>query len=359
MHKQRNAINFSGENIYAGIDVHLKHWTVTILTETRFHKKFTQPSDPSVLSSYLHTNFPGATYHSVYEAGFCGVWAHYELLKMKVNNIVVNPADVPTTQKEKLQKTDVRDSGKLARSLRAGELVSIHTPSISTMEARSLVRTRSCIVKDLTRMKQRIKSFLYLHGISYPDEFEKSDTHWSKRFMQWLHQIELTTAEGKEALCLLIRSAEELRKILLDATRRIRALSKDEKYREDFHLICTVPGIGLITGMTFLTEIEDIKRFYNTDKLAGFVGLVPTCHNSGPKEENGEMTFRGQSQIKTMLIESAWTAARIDPALCQSYAKLIHRMQANKVIIKIARKLLNRIYFVLKNKKEYVRAVVS
>jgi len=60
------------------------------------------------------------------------------------------------------------------------------------------------------------------------------------------------------------------------------------------------------------------------------------------------MTFRGQIHLKKGLIESAWVASRIDPALTHSFIKLCKRMEPNKAIIRIARKLLNRIYYTLK-----------
>lgn len=134
---QRKELNFSGQKIYVGIDVHLKSWSVTVLTEHLHHKTFTQPSSASTLIHYLTHNIPGGMYQSAYEAGFSGLWAHYELIKMGVNNIVVNPVDVPSTQKELLQKTDRVDSGKLARSLRSGELTAIYIPAKRTLEARS------------------------------------------------------------------------------------------------------------------------------------------------------------------------------------------------------------------------------
>ncbi len=64
----------------------------------------------------------------MYEAGFCGFWIHYRLVGLGIHNIVVNPADVPTTTSEKLRKTDAVDSAKLARSLRAGERKGIYVP---------------------------------------------------------------------------------------------------------------------------------------------------------------------------------------------------------------------------------------
>lgn len=64
MLNQRKELNFEGQNIYIGIDVHLKSWTVTILTETMPHKTFTQPPQAQILSAYLNEHFPNADYYS-------------------------------------------------------------------------------------------------------------------------------------------------------------------------------------------------------------------------------------------------------------------------------------------------------
>lgn len=360
MLKQSTELNFDGQNIFVGIDVHLKSWTVTILTEKLSHKTFTQPPSVETLNNYLGRNFPYGIYHSVYEAGFSGLWTHYRLKEMGINNIVVNPADVPTSQKEQMQKDDPTDSRKLARSLRSGDLKAIYIPSPATLEDRSLIRLRATLVKDMVRFKQRIKSFLYFYGIVYPQEFEKSGTHWSKRFMKWLNEgVLLQHESGTQAFKILIQEAEQQRKLLLEVTRKIRILSGNEKYANNMTLLRTIPGVGLITAITFLVEIENIERFGNSDHFAGFVGLVPNRHSTGGKENNGEMTLRGQDTLRKSLIESSWFAARFDPALNMSYHGYIKRMEPNKAIIRIARKVLNRIYYVLKNQAEYVPGVVK
>jgi transposase len=360
MHTQSTQLDFKGQNIFVGIDVHLKSWTVTILTEELAHKTFTQPASAEALHGYLNRTFPGATYNSVYEAGFSGFWAHYKLMEMGINNIITNPADVPTSQKEQLQKDDPTDSRKLARSLRAKELKAIYVPGLATLEDRSLVRMRATLVHDMVRFKQQVKSFLYFYGIQLPPQFEKSGTHWSKRFMKWLgEEVVLPHGSGTQALRLLVREVEQQRKLLLEVLAMVRNMSLQEKYAKDFALLRTIPGIGPITAITFLVAIENIDRFENTDHFAGFVGLVPNYHSSGEKSNDGEMTFRGNKALKSLLIESAWTAARSDPALIQSYLGYIRRMEPNKAIVRIARKVLNRMYYVLKNKTEYVPGVVK
>jgi hypothetical protein len=125
---------------------------------------------------------------------------------MGINNIEINPADVPipTSQKELLQKGDPTDSHKLARSLRAGSLRAIHVPSKQRLHERSLVRVRSNLVKEMSRFRATNKSFLYFYGISYPQEFESVGTHWSKGFMKWLKEnVSPEDTMSKESLLLI------------------------------------------------------------------------------------------------------------------------------------------------------------
>lgn len=356
---QSNKIDFNGQHIYVGFDVHLKSWKVTIMTEKLLHKTFTQPPKPKILHQYLVRNFPGGIYHSAYEAGFCGYWIHNQLKDLGIDSIVVNAADIPTTGKEKIQKDDARDSNKIARSLRNGDLVPIYVPASSTLEDRGLVRTRANLVKDLTRCKNRIKSFLYFRGIEFPESFQNASTHWSNRFMQWLEGIEFPEPSSKATLNVYLSQSRHLRSAILETTKIIRELSRTERYKSRQELLRTVPGVSYITSMTLLTELETIDRFGTFDQLCGFVGLVPSTRSSGENESIGDLTPRGHSVLRSALVESAWVAARIDPALNKSYHDYCRRMEPNKAIIRIARKLLSRIRFVLKNNLPYEYSVIE
>ena len=353
MQTQRKELNFEGQNIFVGIDVHLNSWNVTLLSEYMHLNTFNQPGKAESLFKHLNENYPGAAYFSVYEAGFCGFHIHYDLQKLGINNILVNPVDVPTTEKEKMTKTDKVDSNKLARSLRNKDLKGIYIPRRDTQEDRSLMRVRSSIVKDMTRLKQRIKSMLRFYGIEFPPEFQKSTTHGSNRFMLWLKEIKLQEASGTYALNALLRQAEQQRSTLLDVTRKVKELSQSVAYAEQMRLIKSLPGFGTITGMLFLSEIETIGRFSSADKLAGLIGVVPRCHNSGENQNTGEITPRGHEFLRKAIVESSWVAIRADPALTKAYSLYCQRMEPNKAIIRIARKLVNRLFFVLKHQQEY------
>lgn len=353
MQKQINHLNFEGQNIYMGFDVHLKSWQVTLMSDEVTLKTFVMPPQPEVLSNYLHANFPKATYYSAYEAGFSGLWAHYKLQELGINNIVVNAADIPGTQKDKLQKEDKRDSRKIARCLRNGELTPIYTPKLETLNDRSLIRSRSVLVRDMVRFKLRIKSFLYFYGIEFPKEFKNRNTYWSNRFTSWLKEIPMKEESGKHALNALIDEAESQRKLLLRVTREIKGLGQFPKYKDQVKLLRGIPGIGLLNAMIILTEVENIDRFPSAEKFASFIGLIPMSQSSGEKEKIGEITFRSHNFLRRTFIESAWVALRMDPALLLAYQHLVKRMAPNNAIVRIAKKLSNRTYGILKNKKEY------
>lgn len=358
MQAQVKTLDFTGQNIYAGIDVHKKSWEVSIYTDELHHKTFMQPPKAEALYNYLTKYFPKGTYYSVYEAGFCGFWIHEQLQAFGINSIVVNPADIPTKDKEKKYKADPIDSNKLARQLRNNELEAIYIHRKDILEDRSLIRMRHTLSKELTRYKNRIKAKLYFFGIHIPEEFNKYSSYWSNRFIRWLEDIKLSRESGTDSLRMLIEHIKIIRKDLLEVTRNLRKLSQEEYYKKRANLLVNIPGIGIITAMSILTEIDNIHRFENLDKLASYFGITPTSHSSGDKIIHGEMITRGNKFLKSAIIESAWVAARRDPALHLAFIRLVQRMDKNKAIVRIARKLLNRIAYVLKNEVPYKNGIV-
>jgi transposase len=338
------------------MDVHKKSWSISIFTEEFEHKTFTQPPEVGTLVNYLKRNFPGASYKSVYEAGYCGFWIHDRLQEHEVQCLVVNPADVPTKDKERTKKSDRVDCRKLARCLRNGEIEGIYVPSRPKVEDRSLIRTRYGMVKKQTRCKNQIKSILQFYGIQLPEEL--ANGHWSKRFITWLEAIRMERASGNFALKVHLEELNNMRKINADLTRGIRSLANSEEYRQNVRLLKTVPGISTLTAMTLLTELYEISRFKNLDKLCSYVGLIPDTHSSGETDWKTGITNRRNAQLRGILIESAWVAVRKDPALMMTFTTLCKKMSKNNAIVRIARKLLNRIRYVLKNQQGYVSTVV-
>lgn len=355
-----NQKTFEGQSIYVGIDKHLKSWKVSIFGEQYEFKSMNREANPEQLAEFLKKNFPGATYKAVYEAGFSGFWACRSLNRLGVECMVINASDVPTSQKERLQKTDKADARKLARMLRGGELEGINIPGEQLEADRVPCRQRDTLVKDLSRNKNRVKSLLRQFGVAIPERFTVSQTRsWSKVYMEWLRELPGVDEKVREAIAVYVEAGIALKKCILKVTRQIAELSRTERYRDKCGLLMGIPGIGRIVAMNLLTQLGDITRFKTIDELCHYVGIVPNMNSSGEKTATGRMTRRGRKKIKIQLIEAAWTAARKDPALMARFNELSKRMKKNKAIIRIAKNLLSRIRHVLRNGVEYVPGVVS
>lgn len=350
---------FDGQSIYVGIDCHKKNWTVTILGEQYEHKTMSQNPDPDILASYLNRNFPGAAYHAVYEAGFNGFNPCRQLRQLGINCNVVHAADVPTMNKEKIHKIDPVDSRKLGRTLRSNEFNPIDVPEPILEADRALVRQRFRVMKDVTRTKSRVRSLLFQFGINVPNCFTACQTRsWSKVYINWLKELKIEHGSLKQTVDNYIHIGEIQRKELLSVNRQVRSLSQTDAYRDNYNLLISIPGIGFLTAITFLVQIGDIRRFRQLDDLCDYIGLVPMMKGSGPKLYTGKMMNRGRKELKIMIIEAAWDALRKDPALMAKFSELTKRMNKNKAIIRIARKLVSRMRYVIMAQEPYKMGII-
>ena len=281
----------------------------------------------------------------MYEAGFCGFWIHERLTALGIDNIVVNPADVPTKSSEKLRKTDTVDSGKLARSLRANELKGIYTPDSVSLEMRSLIRLKNSITKDTTRQKNRLKSQLRYLGIEIPQEFLTPFSNWSKRFFRLVEGDRDAHPERPSGPRHSYPASGRVTPSETGDDTGFTDIGQDGSIPRTARLIMSVPGFGQATGMAFLSEICDITRFRNAEQLAAYIGMIPMCHSSGEKDGTGDITIRKHAVMRCNPIEAAWVAVRQDPAMNLFYTEQCKRMPKSKAIVKVARKLVNRLFF--------------
>lgn len=355
MTTQRNEKDFSGQNIFVGIDVHLKTWSVSVITPSGYVKTHAQKASAKELFEHLKTHYPNGNYHAVYESGFSGYATCYALTELGVNCIIAHAADVPTTQKEKVTKSDAVDSKKLALSLMRGELTGVYVHSKNNLDDRALMRHRNTIVtKMIGGIKSRIKHLLYNNGVEYSEEYQQRSHHWTRKFIAWLQNDVVLLSSSRATLNVMLTELLFYRQLLLDVNRKIRQLANSEKYAQRYENLCSIPGIGPIVAMSLLTEIEDIKRFNNERQFASYMGLVPIMEASGDSEYAGEKTFRGSKQLGPHIVESSWIAIRHDAGLSAKFGALCNKgMKSQEAIIRIARKLSNRIFSILKRNCKY------
>ena len=351
-------LSLEGETIYCGVDMHKKSWKVNIRTKDRELEHFSQNADADCLSSHLKRLYPGAAIKMAYEAGFSGFWACRKLKAAGVDCIVINAADVPTSDKEKKQKNDTVDARKIAKQLSKNNLAAVYVPSLAEQNNRSLVRAREQMVQDKTRCKNRIRHLLLFNGLKVADGIDK-ERYWTLQFIKALEELDCGDNSLKIALTVLVSELKEIRKKVLETTRAVRTLAASEAFKEDVALIRSIAGIGLINAMVILTELGDIRRFRSFDHLCSYVGFVPSTEDSGDKKADRGITHRCNNRLGTALIESRCMLISKDPAMLMKYSAYCKKMDKNKAIIRIGKHLLSRIRYVLTKREKYVAGVVA
>ena len=354
--KGRQVIDFSNKVICVGIDVHQKDYQVAKVCNGINLGNHRMSAGAAGLIKHLQSHYPGARFRCVYESCAWGFNLQRALTAAGMECVVAHAADVSTTDKERKRKRDAVDAFKLARSLEAGEITPIYVPDETLQKERSLLRYRASVTGDITRSKNRLKSLLKFSGISIPEQYAKNN--WSNNFIKWVEQEAAKDELLKDTLLLILEEIKLLRQLLLKVEKKLRVLSQG-KYKEKAALAMSVPGIGPHTAMLFLLEAGDIRRFRGFDALNDFVGLCPDSNSSGEKEQDTGITKRGNRRLRSAMVEAAWQAIRLDPALLESYQQLTKKKKGAEAIIRIARKLLRRLRCVLLRGTPYQIGVIA
>jgi len=350
--KIQNLADFSGRDLYVGIDVHKQRWQVAVYYDGLILSNTSIDGGGEALLTHLRKRYGEAHFHCVYESGPFGFALCRSLWAAGLECRVVNPADIPGTDKDRRSKTDKVDARKLAQHLAAGLLQPIYIPSEKLQKQRSLIRFRKKLWGDLVRVKNRLKGELSFQGITVPSPYDNA--HWSHNFLLWIEQQALGDEDLQDTLLLMVEEVKLLRVLLLKTERKLRALMYSEEYQQRSALLRSIPGVGPLTAMLFLLEVGDVRRFRGFDQLNRFVGFCPDSHSSGESQKHRGLSLRKHNQLRSLLVEAAWQLIRQDAAMLDHYRALVKRMKGQEAIIRIARKLLRRIRAVLLSERRYV-----
>jgi transposase len=334
---------------YLGIDVHKKNWNVSLVHCDQLLFRASIPGNFEELWKVLK-KYSAFDVHSVYEAGFSGFHLHYQLTKMGIKNRITPPNKMPVVVGDKV-KTDKRDSLKLALFLAKGLLKAIHIPSQEIIQVRQLLRTRQQVMRKKVSSMNQIKSLLIQFGIQLPSFSDKLLE--SLKQMDLPPHMQLSINYQVELIDLLNKQIKFLRKEAI-------TVASQEKYKEDYKKFISVPSIGPITAVALLFEIGDWKRFPNEKSISAFLGLTPSEYSSGEHSHKGRITGQGNDWLRSLLIEASWGLIKKDGAMGEAFNRIASQTGSKKkAIVAIARKLICRIYSMMKNNQEYVIGLVA
>ena len=238
--------------------------------------------------------------HFCYEAGPTGYGLHRQLTKLGHACSVVAPSLIPRKPGDRV-KTNRRDALQLARLLRAGELTAVWVPDEAHEAMRDLVRARQVAVEDVRCKRQAISSMMLRQGRSYSGK-----KTWGARHMQWLREQRfehLAQHLVLEELLLSVRHASERQKRIEAA---IIELIPEWSLASVVAALQALRGVSLVTAVTVMAEIGDLRRFDSPRQLMGYLGLVPGERSTGDTIHRLGITKAGNARVRQALVESAW-----------------------------------------------------
>lgn len=341
MTKQRELLA-KGKRIDVGIDVHKKTWSVCVLCEGEELYNAVLPTDAERLVNLLK-RFDAREVHTVFEAGPTGFTLHDVLQTAGFDSMVTPPSMVP--QIGGRVKTDRRDAKKLATLLSGGFLRRVHVLSAQERAERQLSRTRNQMERHRCQVMNQIKSLLLMHGVRAPEGLRE---HWRQAHLQWLDSISCEFPSTRIALDALLTLYHHVDGQVRELNARLEELARSDGYAERVAVLTKIPGIGVLTAITILLELQDVDRFRRADELSSYLGLTPVQHSSGEKTRLGRITHCGNATVRTRLVQSAWVQIRFDPTARATYERIKgHTGSGKKAITAVARRLGLRVRRVL------------
>ena len=255
---------------------------------------------------------------------------------------------------ESVCKTDGVDA-RVLNELAASnlKLPVCYLPDDEEFALREHLRSRSDLVRIRTMFKNRVHAVLHRRVILAPqaDLFTASGR-------EFLRQLVIDEA-GRTILTRYLEGVDQIEALVHESTVSLKELARRPRWAKPAALLRTMPGIGLITAMTLLAELGNLKRFPGRASVANYAGLVPVIRNSNEKRFSGGISRRGSSHLRAVLVEAAWIAVPRVPA----YHDLFHRIERKKnkptAIVAVARRMLEDGYTMLKKDEAFRFVAVS
>src|SRR5215217_2732560 len=312
-----------------GLDVHREFAEVAIWEDGLVRSAGQITTTPEAMRLFAQSLGPS---DEVALEATCNTHAIARLLERHVARVVVsNPAKTRAIAEAKV-KTDKVDAQVLAQLLAAGFLPSVWLADEETQALRRQVARRAHIVRQRTRLKNRVQAILHRNLVP---RCPATDLFGHKG-RRWLAEQELPADERQAAEALLRQldfHGEELK--LIEAELARVALRREEVKR-----LMTIPGVDATVALSIVAAVGDFGRFRSPEKLVSYLGLNPRVRQSGGQPaSHGRITKQGRAHARGMLVEAAWAASKTPGPLRAFYERVRARRGMQIAVVATARKL--------------------
>lgn len=322
--------------VYVGLDVHRKRTQVALLDEDGnevLNRSIANRAED--LTPVLGKLDPGT--EVAFEAAYGWGWLAELLDELSLDAHLVHPSRCKAIASARL-KNDKVDARTIAQLLRADILPEAWIAPKKVRDLRLLLRTRARLVRTQTAFKNRIHAVLADAGI-----VTRPESLWTGTGRAWLEDLELApTSRRIVDDCLTV--IDSLLPVIEAQQRDIKAQARPDQRVE---ALTKLHGVGHMTAMMIVAEVGDVTRFASPRKLCAWAGLTPNVRNSADKVRHGHISKQGSPWLRWALVEAAHKA-KTRPPFERAFSSISARRGKNIATVAIARKLLTRCYFILK-----------
>jgi len=286
-----------------------------------------------------------------YEAGRDGFWLARWLRAREIEAYVIHASSVPVSREHRRAKTDRLDTELLKRAFLGwlrGEPKHCSMAAIPTLEdedARRPSRERESLVKECTRIVNRVKANLARLGIRgfRPSLAKASRQLETLRTPEDAAVPANTLAELRRDINRLCFVRQQIKEI---ETTRAKRLERAARQGRDamVQLLARVVGVGVETADMLVQEVFS-RNLRDRKAVARYAGLTGAPDESGQKRRERGLAKAGNARVRRGMIQLAWghLLHQRDSALADWYRKRTADARGGTrktMIVALARKLL-------------------
>jgi transposase len=249
------------------------------------------------------------------------------------------------------RKNDAIDAEAIAIAVESGRVAEAHVLSPERRALRAQLSVRGALVQTRSQYVTTIRGLARASGLLLP-------TGATANFVDKVNGVTMDETL-RTLIAPLVRTLEGLDREIAQVE---AALAKVAEQDPTIALCATVPGVGLIVAATYVSVIDEAKRFRNGHAVAAYLGLVPgEATTGGPsKRRLGGITKQGNTYARTLLVQSAWSIlrARSNTDPLKRWGDHIAQTRGKKIAaVALARKLSGVLWAMLRDGTFYDSAL--
>ena len=272
-------------------------------------------------------------------------WIYDHLKPLAEELKVAHPAMLKAIAASK-KKNDKVDARKIADLLRCNLLPECYMAPSAMRDLRRVLRYRNLVVRQATRMKNRIAGLLMETGTPY----NKERLHGKAYFGELFGSLQETPPSVRE---LLQVSRSQLEFFETIQKRLLQELSAHAELRERVERLQSIRGVGAVLALTWALEVGEVERFGSIAEACSYGGLTSAQNSSAGKEQRGPISKQRNKHLQAMLIEAAKLAPRYNLQLAVVHERELQRGDRNQATLAVARKLVAYLMAVDKSGKPF------